>query len=416
LESRTAPPDNAAPLYFTALAEVSTDMYSSMWSKAKHGWPWERATMPAHLKALEGSIGKLADRDKLQSGSVPQAEIDRVLADSQPALQRLDRAQEKPHCVFVTGLRVTSIVSHAMSSRQFGRLATIEMYRASQKADFNQAEKAVRRTLRLSRDLRPRGLLVCQVVSITLDNMVLAAINDFTLGARGLDAKQCDRLLSLLIEHQRDPISPVQEALRCDYLGARYVLDDIQQGRLPLADFLRLMNEENKAPPKARVDELMKSLNWEAERAAMNRAFAAMFTAAARPYHEILPTKWEQEEVAKLRTQNARITLFLFPAVGAVCEAAARGRAHMAGTQCLIAVRRYVLVHGAPPPDLDTACREAGLAAVPVDPFSGQPMRYKVIDSNPVVYSVGRDQKDDGGLIDWQNGTQAGDFIFRLRR
>jgi hypothetical protein len=37
------------------------------------------------------------------------------------------------------------------------------------------------------------------------------------------------------------------------------------------------------------------------------------------------------------------------------------------------------------------------LPAVPVDRFDGNPLRYRVVDGRPLVYSIGSDGKDDGG-------------------
>jgi hypothetical protein len=36
-----------------------------------------------------------------------------------------------------------------------------------------------------------------------------------------------------------------------------------------------------------------------------------------------------------------------------------------------------------------------------------------VRDGRPVVYSVGKDGKDDGGTVDSKNDTQPGDLIYR---
>jgi hypothetical protein len=36
-----------------------------------------------------------------------------------------------------------------------------------------------------------------------------------------------------------------------------------------------------------------------------------------------------------------------------------------------------------------------------------------VASGKPIVYSLGRDQKDDGGAMDWSFGEQPGDFIFQ---
>jgi hypothetical protein len=94
-----------------------------------------------------------------------------------------------------------------------------------------------------------------------------------------------------------------------------------------------------------------------------------------------------------------------------------RHRADLAGCLCLIVVRRYMLIHSDTPADLPTAVREAGLSVMPTDPFSGQPMRYKVLDGRPVVYSVGVDLRDDGGAPEqFRTATETprGNIVFRI--
>jgi hypothetical protein len=67
-----------------------------------------------------------------------------------------------------------------------------------------------------------------------------------------------------------------------------------------------------------------------------------------------------------------------------------------------IAVARYRLANaGALPGSLDELV-PAHLATVPIDPFSGRPVRYRSFAGGYVVYSLGVNEKDDGGK------TQAG--------
>ena len=74
---------------------------------------------------------------------------------------------------------------------------------------------------------------------------------------------------------------------------------------------------------------------------------------------------------------------------------------------------------GADPPGfarvLTVAVKEAGLKAIPTDPYDGKPMRVAVLDGQPAVYSVGKDGRDDGGQIDSKYDTLPGDLIYRLR-
>ena len=46
----------------------------------------------------------------------------------------------------------------------------------------------------------------------------------------------------------------------------------------------------------------------------------------------------------------------------------------------------------------------AFLPALPLDPFDGEPLRYKRMPDGIVIYSVGVDGKDDGGRILWTPG------------
>jgi hypothetical protein len=102
------------------------------------------------------------------------------------------------------------------------------------------------------------------------------------------------------------------------------------------------------------------------------------------------------------------------PALSAARQATLREEATLRGAQCLVALRRWQLQHRKLPDDLETLVKAVGMSDVPIDPYSGQPLRMTVIEGKPVIYSVGLDGKDDKALSDWQYGGQPGDFIFRL--
>jgi hypothetical protein len=66
------------------------------------------------------------------------------------------------------------------------------------------------------------------------------------------------------------------------------------------------------------------------------------------------------------------------------------------------------------PRSLLVPIREAGLKAIPTDPFDGKPMRVGVLKGQPVVYSVGKDGHDDGAQKDSNFDTQPGDLIYHM--
>ncbi len=64
-----------------------------------------------------------------------------------------------------------------------------------------------------------------------------------------------------------------------------------------------------------------------------------------------------------------------------------------------LAVERYRLAHGdGLPPSLDALVPEF-LDRVPTDIFADSPLRYRRLDLGYVIYSIGPDQKDDGGSL-----------------
>ena len=71
----------------------------------------------------------------------------------------------------------------------------------------------------------------------------------------------------------------------------------------------------------------------------------------------------------------------------------ARARHELVRT--FFAIRRFMAIKGRTPASLDALVAEKLLPALPVDPFTGLPLRYH--PGNQVLYSVGSDHRDDGG-------------------
>jgi hypothetical protein len=253
--------------------------------------------------------------------------------------------------------------------------------------------------------------MVTQLVSISMDGILLSGIGDFTLSQPGLKPSDCDRLLALLAEHQQQSLPLAEEGLRLEYVTMRNEIEALRDGRRSPRELAQLVGDNT----PALKDRDLANLDWEMEVAACNRVFAACLAVAARPYHEILSGRLTEKPNADLRAEKAVLIRLVAPAWDALLAAAARHQAQLAGTQCLVAVRRFELAHGTPPADLETAVREANMTSVPIDPYSGQPMRYRVVDGKPRVYSLGPDQKDDGGLVPWNLAPGApGDYLFQI--
>jgi hypothetical protein len=95
----------------------------------------------------------------------------------------------------------------------------------------------------------------------------------------------------------------------------------------------------------------------------------------------------------KLRYPTPLLTVSL----AGVIEKAMRVETERSLIICAVALKRYVLRHGAPPASLDALAPEF-FASVPIDYMDGKPIKYRLAAGGAfVLYSAGTDGRDDGG-------------------
>ncbi len=100
----------------------------------------------------------------------------------------------------------------------------------------------------------------------------------------------------------------------------------------------------------------------------------------------------------------------------------ARAEARQECISAVIAAERYRLKHGAFPEtltDIEPLLFGPGPKSAEsrlIDPFSNQPLRYQLSDSQLLIYSVGDNRQDDGGACHAERAQDILDLGFRLER
>jgi len=92
-----------------------------------------------------------------------------------------------------------------------------------------------------------------------------------------------------------------------------------------------------------------------------------------------------------------RVGAFLPPQYSRATEARDKGIASLGLMQAALALRAYQSEHGGYPASL-ADLRAAGGWAIPDDPFSGKPFIYRRQGAGYLIYSVGPDLQDNGGV------------------
>jgi hypothetical protein len=105
-----------------------------------------------------------------------------------------------------------------------------------------------------------------------------------------------------------------------------------------------------------------------------------------------------------------RFTAIAIPNTTRAAAVVARNETQRRLTLAAIALERYRLRKGRPPPNLDALVPQF-LSAVPIDPMSAKPLGYRRnADGSFTLYSTGEDARDDGGDPSPRRSTNQLDF------
>jgi hypothetical protein len=134
---------------------------------------------------------------------------------------------------------------------------------------------------------------------------------------------------------------------------------------------------------------------------------------AFQPAPAMLDKFEEREKLIKATRGGGIMAGLLVPAAYKVAFAALDGDATRALVRLAVAATAFKAKHGKYPEKLAGLVPDF-LAEVPPDPYDGRPIRLRPEDGGLVLYSIGRDRKDDGGRA-WDDEKKEGDLVFRLR-
>jgi hypothetical protein len=138
---------------------------------------------------------------------------------------------------------------------------------------------------------------------------------------------------------------------------------------------------------------------------------------ARLPYYEALPQVLEMEQdIADLpltRILSRPFLRMLESSFASSMQCEARNEAMIDLMRIGISVEQYRATTGKYPATLDAIASSIG-GTVPVDPFTGQPYRYQPSSASFLLYSVGSNLTDDGGINDRRGGEgKTGDIVWR---
>jgi hypothetical protein len=225
-----------------------------------------------------------------------------------------------------------------------------------------------------------------------------------------------------------------------DLLQRFYTDDGHGDGRLT-PDFFRLQESVQKLYSQAGLSGKQLSAVNDLERAALSGVIAsrAEMRRALQQYFDLEEAEsakplWEQafdepspgsrlvNQWHDSRWDRLRLQTFLAifqplvhrKSIGRTWQAAEFATQTRDATLVSIALTVYHRRHIQWPERLEQLCPDL-LPEVPLDRFDGEPLRYRIVDDRPLLYSVGRNRIDEGGRFPPENnGPEARDGDWRL--
>jgi hypothetical protein len=403
-------------------------------------WPDddERKIIDAAYTKLYSEAGKNGEIIPLRSPSIPKAVMDSsnqknehiqgylmsttnwddqlagiVLDNNRETLAAWDEAVGLQDLQVPEISMVTDLTPYLSSWKRLSQLAVVRenylMHNGQEKAAFDQMVNQVMMGRKMQNS---HSVLIGYLVGMAVNSMGLNQIQQW-IGNAHLNPSQLKNYIRQLEFDPDDEAAAFANTMRAEYQSEMGTLDGLRKGILVDTD-----PDDNLRFIKS--NPLLPVYNHSQTRALFANRYLVWLKAAPHHYNDAedeikinsakLPGGYgfyPPGLISLILSGNAagQVAYYsMLPALGAAMARKAQSDAQLQATRTILALRAYQLTHRNLPQDLSALVPEF-LDEVPVDDFDGQPLRYSA--ERKIVYSVGKNLKDDGGDDRGQEETDS---------
>jgi hypothetical protein len=358
----------------------AADVYLSAFSHYKK---WDSDAMDA--VPIMGKAEPPARGEPLDAPARQTAE--RFLADNQQTLSLLHEAASIECCRYPDDFAKDSDpkASGPAAMRAAVQLLGLEALIASENKDTDKFFDSVRASLALARSI-DGPLMIHRLIHISARGYTYRSI-ERAINRIPLTDAQLQRLSAWI--KASDSSEGFKRVLLAEQCRALHTFT------APLPDVSNRLGEEQKGLLQLLAFSRMLGLNCR-DALSYIGLMQESIDALELPDPDRLEAFEAVQEAVRSGKRGGAATRLLWPALARSLQINIRCLAHVRVTQAGLAVERYRLAEGRLPQSLANLV-PAYLEAVPVDPFNGQEMGYRVRKTGFVVYSVGEDLSNDGG-------------------
>jgi hypothetical protein len=348
---------------------------------------------PNEMLSGEGSVHLSVELTRVR----PALEIAGKLADMPRGRHRL---RDSRSTVF------PAFPADRLNSQRIGTLLVLESLWWNQRGESDKALMACRAALNAARSMGDEPSQLSQFIRRCGIEHACWAI-ERTLGQ---GEPPSENMAALQKQIEIEDAFPAQLlAARAERALGHRVFEGVQRGEVSLDDLTarRMGWLERTASP-------LWSMDVREDHALFLSLTTRRIHDVQRPVHEQAELNNKFVEVVRSLPKRAIITQSLLPAASTAGETFRCKQAYLRCTIAALAAERFRGEKKAWPDRVDQLCPQY-LAAVPLDPFDGKPLRYRRGEEGAIIYSIGQDSVDNNGDLDREHPNQPGvDIGFRL--
>lgn len=337
----------------------------------------------------------------------------KLLAENRPALEMLHQMPPSTNCRYPIDMSLGYAMllphlSHLKAATQLLQLAAI---RDSERGDTSGAISNLDAGLRVVDSLANEPIMISSLVRVASRKMLFTALERM-LNQHLLTEPQLAHLAELF---QKDEITdPVQRGYEGEMCS---VLIIFQSSGNTISSLTSADGSTDSAT--ATGWRFMRFFGLvDRDEAFFLKAMSDYLASAKQPYPQRLDTDAAiDNRIGRTARQGFYVMSgMLLPALGDYSLREASALANIRVAETVIAIERYRLAKSGRLPEQLSELSPSFLPDPPVDPFDGQPLRFKKLATGYEVYSIGRNRKDDGGVDDTIKRTGPDDITFTVHR
>ena len=389
------------------------------WMNEQYGKDVTRNAAGGYLRAIaafekDDDLLDYATKTDVQKWtSLPRSKLAKLIEANAKCLGEYAAAARTPECYFAHASSGGSVIETLLPELQdIPGVAKLTAARARLRllaGDVDGATDDAATLLFVGRHMQEQPFLIQYLWGMVVSALGYDVLLDFPLLAPSADFES---VLAKLEKADRAPMRPFRQ-LACEKVSAwdaaqRFLRDTDGDGRYEQIDAaLGLGSSPEQFDKPQRFDEIVKGIDDLYE--SLRDVFVADYAESK-----------ERAAAIEQRTasQSGTFVAAFIPSMTRVAVILRRVIAIRHAYRVVFYLHAYHAKHDKWPQTLADALPKSEAGRL-IDPFSNAPFGYRLVDGNPLLYTVGENGKDDGGQVYRENGKPAwgntGDYIYYPR-